>query len=78
MCHTSNLVHMKVTIKMRPLALGNYYESSIYELSFSRNFKLQQGIPNFKEHMMLDRNKSNKESKDKLKNQHLGSLGINT
>ena len=78
MCHTSNLVHMKVTIKMRPLALGNYYRSSIYELSFSRNFKLQQGIPNFKEHMMLYKNKSNKESKDKLKNQQLGSLGIST
>ena len=69
---------MKVTIKMRPLALGNYYESSIYELSFSRNFRLQQGIPNFKEHIVLDKNKSNKENKDKLKNQHLGSLGIST
>ena len=69
---------MKVTIKMRPLALGNYYESSIYELSFSRNFKLQQGIPNFKEHMMLDKNKSKKVSKDKLKNRHLGSPGIST
>ena len=68
---------MKVTIKMRPLALGNYYESSIYELSFSRNFKPQKGIPNFKEHMMQAKIKD-RESKDKPKNQHLWSLGIST
>ena len=68
---------MKVTIKMRPLALGNYNESSIYKLSFSRNFKLQQGIPNFKEHMIQAKTKD-EESKDKPKNQHLGSPGINT